>query len=127
MQRVQNAAVRFIYNVKKSEHISQYLKKAHFLPIRFRIQYKMCLITFKILNGLSPRYLHDLVQLHIPKRSNLRSQSDCHRLQVPSKYSNTISYKMTMLWNSLPFTLRELDSLPVFKKHLKTYFFNLAV
>ena len=34
MQRVQNAAVCFIYNVTKNEHISQYLKMAHFLPIK---------------------------------------------------------------------------------------------
>ena len=96
LQRVQNASVRFIYNVTKNEHISQYLKKAHFLPIKFRIQYKMCLITFKILNGLSPDYLLDLVQLYIPKRAHLRSECDRYRLQLPSKYSNTISYKMTM-------------------------------
>ena len=126
MQRVQNAAVRFIYNIKKSEHISQYVKMAHFLPIKFRIQYKMCLITFKILNGLSPVYLQDFIQLHTPKRTHLRTDCDRYRLQVPSKYSNTISYKMIMLWNALPYTLRAMDSLAVFKKHLKTYFYNLA-
>ena len=70
MQRVQNAAVRFIYNIKKSEHISQYVKMAHFLPIKFRIQYKMCLITFKILNGLSPVYLQDFIQLRTPKQTH---------------------------------------------------------
>ena len=126
LQRVQNASVRFIYNVTKNEHISQYLKKAHFLPIKFRIQYKMCLITFKILNGLSPDYLLDLVQLYIPKRAHLRSDCDRYRLQLPSKYSNTISYKMTMSWNGLPYTLRAMESLAVFKKYLKTYFYNVA-
>ena len=99
---------------------------AHFLPIKFRIQYKMCLITFKILNGLAPDYLQDFVQLHIPKRTHLRSSCDRYRLQVPLQYSNTISYKMTMSWNALPYTLRAMNRLAVFKKYLKTYFYNLA-
>ena len=86
----------------------------------------MCLITFKILNGLSPDYLLDLVQLYIPKRAHLRSDCDRYRLQLPLKYSNTISYKMTMSWNGLPYTLRAMESLAVFKKHLKTYFYNVA-
>ena len=38
LQRVMNAGVRFIYNIKKHDHISYYLKKAHFL----RIDFKLC-------------------------------------------------------------------------------------
>ena len=48
LQKVQNAAVRFIYKLKKRERITPYLKKAHFLPVKFRIYYKLCIEVFKL-------------------------------------------------------------------------------
>ena len=40
LQRVMNASVRFIYDIKKHDHISIYLKKAHFLPVQKCIEFK---------------------------------------------------------------------------------------
>ena len=71
LQRVQNACVRFIYDIKRREHISQYLLKAHFLPVRYRIKYKLCLQVFNIMNGVSPSYLNDLIHHQVYHRANL--------------------------------------------------------
>ena len=38
MQKVLNASVRFIFNVRKHEHITPYLRMSHFLPVKQRIQ-----------------------------------------------------------------------------------------
>ena len=38
-----NSALRFVYNVCYSQHITPYYIKAHILPLKFRIDYKICL------------------------------------------------------------------------------------
>ena len=75
LQRVQNAAARLISFSRKRDHITPILYNLHWLPVDQRIEYKILLITFKILNGISPSYLSDLIQPYKPSRS-LRSSSD---------------------------------------------------
>lgn len=96
---------------------------AHFLPVKYRIQYKLCFMVFKILNGYAPDYLKDMVHLQTQQRENLRGNLDQHRLVV-TKNCKTISDKMIILWNTLPYSLRSCAELKTFKKDLKTYFFN---
>ena len=54
LQLVQNSAARIITKSKKRDHITPILKNLHWLPVRFRIQYKALLILYKILNGPAP-------------------------------------------------------------------------
>ena len=61
LQRIQNAAARIITGSRKFEHITPSLIKLHWLPIKFRIEYKILLLTYKALNGLAPQYLSDLL------------------------------------------------------------------
>ena len=61
LQRVQNAAARLIYGLRKNDHITEALKELHWLPIRFRIDYKIALITYKVLHGDGPAYLRELL------------------------------------------------------------------
>ena len=63
LQRVQNSAARLICNVGRFDHISPSLKMLHWLPIKFRIQFKILLITFKAIHGLAPAYLIELITL----------------------------------------------------------------
>ena len=46
LQRVQNTAVRLISNINKFDHITSTLVKLHWLPVRYRINIKILLITF---------------------------------------------------------------------------------
>ena len=64
LTKVLHSAIRFVYNLKKREHISPYLKQAHILPVKFRIMYKSCLFVFKILHGISPQYLEDMAYIY---------------------------------------------------------------
>ena len=57
------------------------LYKLHWLPVKYRIEYKIILITYRALNGLAPNYLQDLLQVYQPARS-LRSSGDL-KLVVP--------------------------------------------
>ena len=121
LQRVMNASVRFIYDIKKHDHISYYLKKAHFLPVKKRIEFKLCTLVFKITHNLAPTYLKDLVKLHIPTR-DLRVGRDSFMVES-RKQSKTISNKMAEVWNKLPKHIRSANDITTFKKMLKiTYY-----
>ena len=63
LQRVQNAAARVICNISRYEHISPSLYKLHWLPVSYRIQFKILLFVYKTLNGIAPLYLSELIEL----------------------------------------------------------------
>ena len=123
LQRVINAATRMVYDVKKRAHITPFIKKAHFLPAKFRIKFKLCLLVYKTLNGMAPSYLEEMIILRL---SNLRGNRDAGLLKIPIKPEKTIYYQMCVTWNSLPSTIRFSKNVDTFKRELKTHYFNKA-
>ncbi len=53
LQIVQNAAARVLTRSRKYDHINPILQSLHWLPIKFRISYKILLFTYKALNDYS--------------------------------------------------------------------------
>ena len=133
LQKLLNSAVRFIFNLtgdKYREHISPYLKDVHFLKVEYRIRYKVALSTFKCMNNMAPKYLDELVTT---KKSldSLRISNDHFLLEFPplpktSSGYRRFTYAAPNEWNTLPYGIRSIKSIETFKKHLKTYYFNLC-
>ncbi|MGH0121015.1 UNVERIFIED_CONTAM: hypothetical protein FKN15_068711 [Acipenser sinensis] len=65
LQLVQNAAARTLTWVKRREHIPLVLSSLHWLPVSFRIDFKV-LLTCKALDGLAPPYHKDLLEPNVP-------------------------------------------------------------
>ena len=108
LQRVQNTAARVVTGTKKFEHITPVLKTLHWLPVKERIQYKILLITFKVLWGVGPKYIRDLLTIHTPVRS-LRS-GDALELDIPDTKGmgdRAFSKAAPSLWNRLPKDIRQ--------------------
>ena len=129
MQRVQNNAARLIVGGRKYDHVTPTLKSLHWLPVRYRVMFKILLITFKALNGKAPKYICDLIEPYEPKRP-LRSSAKC-LLHVPKCKTRTygdncFSVCAPRLWNNLPCELQECTSISLFKKKLKSHLFKLA-
>ena len=61
LQLLQNSATRVLTRTRGREHITPVLKSRHWLPVRFRIDFKVLLLVFRCLNGLGPSYLSDLL------------------------------------------------------------------
>ena len=57
LQRLQNACIRYIYNLKKYDHITPYLIKLKTLNIGHRTKYHGLSLMHKIIKGLAPSYL----------------------------------------------------------------------
>ncbi|KAL0147588.1 hypothetical protein M9458_057094 [Cirrhinus mrigala] len=129
LQIVQNAAARVLTRSRKYDHITPILKSLHWLPIRFRISYKIALLTYKALNGLAPAYLTSLLPRYNPSRS-LRSQNSgllvVPRIAKSTKGGRAFSHLAPKLWNSLPDNVRGSDTLSLFKSRLKTHLFSQA-
>ena len=87
LQYIQNNAARLITKTRKYQNITPILKTLHWLPVAFRIQYKILLLCFKSLNGLGPKYLAELFLPYEPDR-DLRS-SEQKLLQEPRFRLNT--------------------------------------
>ena len=134
LQKIQNNALRFIYGLygnKLKEPISPYLKKLHFLPVRFRIKFKIALLVFKCINNTGPEYLKELLCIREVKRRSSRLDDDFYLLKMPpkcnfSRSEAAFSHQGPIIWNELPFSVRSLTSLHEFKSSLKTYYFNKA-
>ena len=74
LQRLQNTAARLIKGAKKNDHIMPIIVERHWLPIRYRIQFKILLLVYKCLHGLAPQYLIEVIKLRCPPRT-LRSSN----------------------------------------------------
>ena len=51
LQSVQNSAAGIICNISRYDHITPVLRSLHWLPIEYRISFKVLIITFKAISG----------------------------------------------------------------------------
>src|SRR6478609_6101411 len=56
LQRIQNTLARVVSGTKKRDHITPVLRDLHWLPMPQRIEYKIGLITHKVLSTSQPQY-----------------------------------------------------------------------
>ena len=134
LQKIQNSAVYFIFGLKgKYRHrsIQPLLKELHFLPVMYRIEFKLALLTFKCLNNLAPPYLASLIKLRQVKQQYVRADDDFFLLHQPpeprcSKSRGAFSYSAPRVWNTLPYKLRSMNNVGAFKTALKTHLFGRA-
>ncbi len=106
LQRVLNAAARMICFTPRSAHITPVLMYLHWLPIKFRVDFKIALLVYKALNGMAPQYIADMLSFKLEGRYHLRSD-DRFLLQIPRTNAKTLGDKAfkhaaPTIWNSLP-------------------------
>ena len=82
LQSVQNAAAILIVRCSRDSRIIPILKQLHWLPISYRIKYKVLCLTYKGQHGLAPEYIKYMLCSYAPSR-RLRS-SNQNLLNVPS-------------------------------------------
>ena len=74
LQSALNAAARLIFGLRRSDRVSDALISLHWLRIPQRIQFKVAVLTYKVLHGCAPSYLGPFVRVaDLPSRRALRS------------------------------------------------------
>ena len=129
LKKLQNFAAKVILRKTIYDHVTPCLIHLHWLPVCFRVDFKIALLTFKCLNGLAPKYLSDLIEVYVPSRA-LRSSSSILLKKKTTHFKTlgdkSFSFSAPSVWNSLPYHLRSETSIDIFKKNLKTYYFRQA-
>ena len=77
LQRAQNEAARLILRLAPHDHVTVALRHLHWLPVQYRITYKLCLLMHLIHIHKAPSYLIDTVTrtASVSSRGRLRSAS----------------------------------------------------
>ena len=126
LESIQNRAARLVFQVGRRVQVSPLFQELHWLPFSQRVQFKLCLYVYKLINNTAPSYLADTIAPYLPTR-NLRSTTDSTRLAIPrsnlSSAEKRFSVSASRAWNNLPPSIRAIDTLLAFKRRLKTYLF----
>ena len=124
LHRVLNRLARVVTKSPPSTRSVPLLRSLHWLPVKYRVHFKICLLTYKALHEEQPVYPRSLIAISLPSRS-LRSNRGI-TLLVPRIRTNTskraFSSCAPSLWNNLPLSVRSATS----RRRLETYLFDLA-
>ena len=131
LQRVMHAAARLVLGLRSRDHVTSALQTLHWLPIKQRIQFKLCLLVHLAINGRAPAYLKELITTtaSVPGRASNHSASNndlviqSTRLKLGER---AFSAAAPRAWNQLPTHLKTTTNTAVFKRNLKTFLFTAA-
>jgi len=127
LQRIQNTAARIVTRTSRQSHITPILKDLHWLPVKYRVQFKILMHTYKALHEEAPRYISDTLAVYQPRRT-LRSMGSVTlvvpKVRTSSYGERTFQCSAAKLWNVLQTHIRESKTLNIFKMLLKTHLFS---
>ena len=87
LQKTLNDAVRFIFDLKWNDHVIPYLIRLHFLPVQYRIAFKLCFFAYKLFHERAPTYLTGMFQSFSPITSlNLQVGCGHDKLMLETKF-----------------------------------------
>ena len=133
VQSILNRAARLIFNLPPRVPTTSSHIELHWLPVKARIEFKVCLITFKALKFERPSYIRGLLTFSSHESTlDLRSADDPYHLLEPRAIgergfaNRSFSYIAPRLYNKLPVSVKQANSLDTFKSHLKAFLFSRA-
>jgi len=117
LQSLLNSAAQFVYSARRSERMTPLLHELNWLWVLERIQFRLCVLTYRCLHGSAPSYLSETLHLtsDVESRRRLRSGSTSS-LMVPPSRRATLGNRAFLVaaartWNSLQTSVRSLSSL----------------
>ena len=126
-QRIQNAATRIALDLGKFCHITPALWQLHWLPVVKRIQFKILLLTFKVIHSLSPPYISELISVKPKSSYDLHSNNSTLLLpptqkMLPTLGARSFAAAAPALWNKLPAGVRNVASLNSLRNQSRPFF-----
>jgi len=84
-----NAAARLIFRFRRYDHVSDALTILHWLRLPERVNFKLALMAYRVLNGMSSSYLNKLVS--VSSMSGRRRLRSSFTLQLHTAHSTVPS------------------------------------
>ena len=131
LQMILNRAARLVFGVSPREHITPFLINLHWLPVKARIIFKLCVLTYQAVNIGEPLYLRNCLKKPLVGPGvHTRLSRDTFRLDEPRALSTlgmrSFTYCAPRLYNELPVSVKSAENIHQFKKLLKTHLFSLS-
>ena len=133
LDRLLKSGVRFIYKIcgiQRRQPMTPYLQELHFLPIHYRLHFKISLMVYKCLNDQAPDYLKCLLLLRKDSITK-KTRNDYDETWLNTYPLEKLRYKCRSfrhvapdIWNKLDMTVRKSPTTETFKVRLKTFYFD---
>lgn len=126
IERVQKSCIRFIFGLRRRDHVSHRLKTLDWLNMANRRKLHLATLTYTIIKNRNPVYLYN----------KFKTRDQLHNLNIRSKlllniprfnsqfYKKSFTYAASHLYNTLPPRFKDL-SLNGFKTIVSNYFKEL--
>lgn len=124
LEQIQRSATRFILGGSYSEH--ERLSKLNLLPLHYRRQINDLVFFFKCFKNVNKLNVLDYVSF----RTCIKPLRNVDHLMLDVPFSRTEAFKNSFfirichLWNALPISIRELDTLSIFRKKLIAFYYD---
>ena len=121
INRIHERALRIVFNDNVSS-FDELINKSGSVRVHHRNLQFLAIEIYKALHNLSPPYMSDLFQLKNIKY-NLRKGKTLISNNVKTAHygTETISYLAPKIWQLIPDTIKNSDSLDVFKRNRKLW------
>ncbi|KYM94123.1 hypothetical protein ALC62_15265 [Cyphomyrmex costatus] len=118
LQRLQNTALRFIYNLRYDSPLAPYRKSANWLSVRTRRTYFLGCLMYSVLAYTRPYYLYNRFTLARSEPARVFRRQAAFRLPTcrTNLYQRSFWIEAIHNWNSIPSSIINSSSLYVFKK-----------
>jgi len=130
LQRSQNYCLRYVYDLRRDEHIPPYYLEANILKLNYQRDIKILSLTFSILKTGLPKYFEPDFKF-VSQGSQRISRSSSTTLRIPhhvtTAYDRAFIVTACRLWNSMPLSIKSLEKRSQFVAALKNlYFMRMA-
>ena len=128
-EMIQRRSIRTLYKLKFSSvvSISTLMRSLGWIKFRYICRYRLLCITHKVDHLRSPEYLADLISIQTCSRASRK----CHTMKIVQRSTisahskSAFSVVAPKYWNALPYEIRCLKSLSLFKCKLSTHLLTL--
>lgn len=126
-QSILNSSIRLIFKLRKRTSLSEYVKKLKWLPIQQRIIYRLLIIIKKVILYKQPLYLFEMLNF---KDTSAYMMLRNDKGKMTHVYSHnrmtdrTLPVAAQKLYDKLPVHIKNIESLPTYKRHLHKYLFE---
>jgi hypothetical protein len=120
IQKLFNAGIRFVYNLKYTDHTTPYIIESGLLPLHDRRETHITSMIYRIINNQAPPYLNKLIQIN---QNNTRSANKLI-VQKPRNNFHKKSFFVSapIIWNKLEEDVRTKSTINSFKSSIKNLY-----
>ena len=127
--KLQKRAARLILKCNFYTPSKEMFHELNWLPFNDRVTYFKCIFMYRCINGLSSEFYRDMFTFASNSHSFNTRYAAKDNLITPKAHTeifkHSLSYSAILLWNNLPFEIKQSQSLSIFKRKLKVHLFKL--